>query len=147
YRAAGQAVAALLNGAPIDHVDISGTALRWPEVRERLSRNELLAEIAVGLAGIAAGDRYRFGGPIACRDLVGSWNFTSGQVDDFAIVREMVLALDPMDFDDVLLRTWNQALDLVANDSVWHAIQRVAAAVHRERCSEADVSALFTAPT
>jgi hypothetical protein len=79
YRAAGQAVAAILNGVAIGHVDDGGIELAPASGRRQ--RAETLSEIAIGLAGIAAVDRNNFGA-IERAFFVASWAFDAEQLAD-----------------------------------------------------------------
>jgi hypothetical protein len=136
YRAAGQAVAAILNGVAIVHVDRDGVELA-PHTG-RCHRAETLAEIAIGLAGIAAEDRYRFG-TIDPADFVASWVFDADQLADFAIVRALIDTLDRRGSDDTLFLAWRHALDLIADPTVWRMVESVVAALDGGPLGEAEM--------
>jgi hypothetical protein len=112
FRAAGQALAALWQRAPIDHVDIDGIALDWPDepTREQ-AREQAKIEIAIGLTGIVAQDRYRFGW-VPGHEFVGSWQFDECQLEDFGLVRTLVAEIE-LDDADLLYRSWYHALKFV----------------------------------
>ncbi len=125
FRAAGQALAALWQGAPIDHVDIDGIALDWADepTREQ-AREQATIEIAIGLTGIAAQDRYRFGW-VPDHEFIGSWQFNEWQLEDFHLVHDLVAEVDMGDVD-VLYRSWCGALEFVNELAIWSAIESVA---------------------
>jgi hypothetical protein len=125
FRAAGQALAALWQGAPIEHVDIDGIALDWPDepTREQ-ARDQAAIEIAIGLTGIVAQDRYRFGW-VPDHEFIGSWQFNECQLDDLRLVRELVDEIDTGDVD-VLYRSWCLALQFANDLAIWAAIESVA---------------------
>jgi hypothetical protein len=104
FRAAGQALAALWQGAPIDHVDVDGIALNWgDEPTRKQVREQATIEIAIGLTGIVAQDRYRFGW-VPEHEFIGSWQFNEWQLEDFRLVRDLVAEVDMGDVD-VLYRS------------------------------------------
>jgi hypothetical protein len=89
FRAAGQALAALWQGAPIGRLDIDGIELDWPgQLTRKQSRKQLEMEINIGLAGIAAQDRFRFGW-VPDHKFIGSWQFNQCQIEDFRLVRDL----------------------------------------------------------
>ncbi len=131
FRAAGQAVAALWQGAPIDHVDIDGIALDSadPPTPEQ-AREQATIEIAIGLTGIAAQERYRFGW-VPDHEFIGSWQFNEWQLEDFRLVRDLVAEVDMGDVD-VLYRSWCRALEFVNDLAIWSAIESVAETLGRQ---------------
>lgn len=140
YRAAGQAIAALMNGAPIAHLNIDGIEIDWPArpTGER-DRAELLADVAIGLAGIAAESRLRFG-RITSADWVVSNLFTSAQIEDFAEIHALVAEIDPLGTQDVFLQAWRQSVDLVADQASWNVVEALALALQHGEISASDVS-------
>jgi hypothetical protein len=143
YRAGGQAVAAILNGVPIFDVSIEGIAIAWEELptNER-SRSNLLGEASVGLAGVVAVERYGFG-----RAMDGTYNqplrFDNDEIEDIVRAGALVAALDPDGVEDVLLRTWQDALELVANPYLWRVIERIAEVLIHCEISGDEALALF----
>jgi hypothetical protein len=141
FRAAGQALAALWQGAPIEHVDFEGIALHWAELPTRKqAREQAEIEIAIGLAGIVAQDRYRFGW-VPDHEFICSWQFTECQIDDFGLVRELVDEIDTGDVD-VLYRSWCRALEFVNGPTIWTAIELVAATLQRVRLNGSQLEKL-----
>jgi hypothetical protein len=132
FRAAGQALAALWQGAPIDHVDIDGIALDWPDepTREQ-ARVHTAIEIGIGLTGIVAQSRYRFGW-VTDHESVVSWQFDECQLEDFGIVRALVAEIETDDVD-VFYRSWYRALKFADDLALWSAIELIAETLDR-RC-------------
>lgn len=113
FRAAGQAVAALWLQVPIAEVDEDGIGIGWADLPTRnRPRAEVLAEIGVGLAGIAAVSTYRFGRLQSCENIC-TWNFSIGEIEDFAQVQDLIDAIDPGDSEDLLMRKWIEAIALM----------------------------------
>jgi len=139
HRAAGQAVAALLEGAPIVSLAIDGIEIAWPDgPKGDQPRPEILSEIAIGLAGISAEQGFRFGrvrgGGCAVRNC-----FTAGQVEDFGEVNALIDEIDPTGADDVLFTAWRQAVDFVADCATWSAIESLAVEIQHGEISGSDV--------
>ena len=131
YRAAGQAVAALWRGAEIDHVEINGVAINWPAMPAcGRPRSEVIADIAIGLGGVVAVERHRFGWPPA-EDTVAAWNFDEDQAADFSEATSLALAIDPTGADDVLFLAWCEALNFALEH--WREIETVAMPIQRNR--------------
>jgi hypothetical protein len=140
HRAAGQAVAAVIEGAPIADLSIDGVEIVWPDdPTGKRRRSELLADVAIGLAGIAAEIRLRFG-RISSADCVVRNCFTSGQIKDFSEVHELVAEIDPTGTDDVFLQAWRQAVDLVVDRASWDAIAALAIALQHGEISGSDIA-------
>ena len=62
YRAAGQAVAALRNGAPVAYVDVKGAMVRWPGLaaaRHRDASQVLAGTARRYAAGVTSARCYR----------------------------------------------------------------------------------------
>lgn len=131
FRAAGQVVAALEEGLAIRCVDTDGIEFEGEDRPGIPSRLDALAQIAVGLAGIAAVDKYRFGVPPpgTGRWPVTHWQFTRSQRDDLSKVVELVDAIDPDGERDVLYLGWIQAFDFVAEAANWKTIEFFATVV------------------
>jgi hypothetical protein len=111
-------------GAEIDHVYINGVAINWPAMPacER-PRSEVMADIAIGLGGVVAVERHRFGWPPA-EDTVAAWNFDENQAADFSEATSLALAIDPTGADDVLFLAWCEALNFALEH--WREIKTVA---------------------
>ncbi len=138
FRAAGQALAALWQGAPIEHVDVDGIALNWGDepTREQV-RERAAIEIAIGLTGIAAQERYRFGWA-PDHEFIGSWQFNEWQLEDFRLVHDLVAEVDMGDVD-VLYRSWCRALEFANDPAIWASIESVADTLGRQRLDAAQV--------
>jgi hypothetical protein len=125
FRAAGQALAALWQGAPIDHVDVDGIALAWSdESTVEQAREQTKIEIAIGLAGIAAQESYRFGW-VPDHESISSWQFDEYQMDDFRLVHDLVAEIETDDVD-VFYRSWCRALKFANDLANWSTIELIA---------------------
>ncbi len=142
YRAAGQAIAAVLNGLPFARVDHDGIEMtnNGPHTRAAM-----LGEIAIGLGGIAAVERFQFGSLGDAADFVLSWDFSCQQLADFEMVRGLVAVVDPRDSRDVLFLAWRQACDLVDDDIAWAAVEAMAAAIADGPLDERDALDIMAA--
>jgi hypothetical protein len=131
FRAAGQALAALWQGTPIDHVDIDGIALAWPDepTREQACVHAAI-EIAIGLTGIVAQSRYRFGWAPDHESVV-SWQFDECQLKDFCLVHALVAEIETDDVD-VFYRSWCRALKFASDLTKWSAIESIAETVEHQ---------------
>src|SRR5690349_19379372 len=99
HRAGGQALAAYLYGVRVDELRLTGITLWFPH---RISRRaELLSELAVGLTGIVAVSRYRFGWHENATTAV-TRRFSQSELEDFREVHEIIGELAPLGDDDVL---------------------------------------------
>jgi hypothetical protein len=128
HRAGGQALAAYLHGVRVDELRLTGIILWFPH---RISRRaELLSELAVGLTGIAAVSRHRFGWHQTAATAV-TWRLSRSELEDFREVHKITGELAPLGDDDVLFETWTQALDLVGSPAWWCSIERIAGSVLR----------------
>jgi hypothetical protein len=141
YRAAGQAVAAYLYGAEIVDVTRGGITLFWDHRTPR--RNELAIELVVGLAGVAAMSRYRFGSPGRSDAVVVSWRFDETERDDFGIAHALDEDLVALGHEDVFFQAWQQALEVVDIPVVWEAIERIAPHLETATLGELDVIELI----
>jgi hypothetical protein len=128
YRAAAQLVASIAEGVSIESVSARGIVLKETIGRRPVPlRCSVLADIAIGLAGVAAVDRYGFGTPppdepgrhSACFH----WAFNAQQLVDFALVRELIAGIDPEGNEDILLRAWEQAQSFIRDEATWEAIE------------------------
>jgi hypothetical protein len=141
YRAAGQAVAALWCGAPIAYSDTKGAVIRWPGLptANPRDRGQVLAEIAITMAGVTARNRYGYGGPATSKWYVVSWCFAPDDLVDLAEAWRLVTLVDPAGDDDLFFRAWCVALDLMAEDSVWESVEAVAAELERRQIDGATI--------
>ena len=147
FRAAGQLVAAIAEGMPIESISSKGIVLKVLRARSEASpRCRALAEIAVGLVGIAAVDRYGFGtappGEPGRYSACAHWTFNAQQLEDFAVVRELIAAIDPDDEQDILSQAWDQALAFIHDKSTWKAIEFFVALVDACELDGADIDHL-----
>lgn len=127
YRAAGQAIAALVVGADLLAVDEAGVSVRWPRrlPGDRRPDAELCAEMLVRLGGLTALDRYGFGVleekplilppgpnmPLALSDYVEADVISADlTVEGFQLWRA----------------TWSYAAALMAQPDVWAAVEAIA---------------------
>jgi hypothetical protein len=132
YRAAGQVIAALAEGLAIESVSASGIVLTSGDGPPRQpNRHEVLAEIAIGLTGIAALDRYWFGAPPPNEPDQSNatvWqSFDAWQLADFKEVHKLIALIDADGAQDVLYQAWQQASSLIEIPAVWDAIEFFAA--------------------
>lgn len=137
-RAAGQAVAATIVGAPLIRASIEGVELGRPTSDVRRPRAEIISDIMIGLAGIAARNRYRFGDPgpnivVVCRI------FDDTDRRDWAEVQGLVRKVDRDGDQDILFFVWRYALDLIAAPDVRSAVDAVARAVQVSPINAAEV--------
>jgi hypothetical protein len=144
FRAAGQVVASIADGLAIESVSTRGIVLKPALGSARQPRRcETLAEIAIGLAGMAAIHRYGFGAPppgepgrhSACV----RWSFNMQQLADFAIVRELIDTIDPDDEEDILLQGWEQALSFMHDEPTWQAVEFFASLLDLSELEGADI--------
>ena len=131
FRAAGQVVAALEEGIPIRRASVDGVEFEGEDRPGRLSRTDALAQVAVGLAGVAAANRHRFGGPCGGNLCVVTWNFDEDELADMASAIDLVDEVDPSGDDDLLFNAWRVALDLVADPASWDTVEFFAAMIRR----------------
>ncbi len=119
----------------------NGTAApRLPKQRASQAREQATIEIAIGLTGIAAQDRYRFGW-VPDHEFIGSWQFNEWQLEDFRLVRDLVAEVDMGDVD-VLYRSWCGALEFVNELAIWSAIESVAGTLRLQWLSAIQVENL-----
>ena len=138
FRAAGQALAALWQGAPIDHVDIDGIALDWPDEPTRdQAREQAKIEIPIGLTGVVAQDRYRFGW-VPDHEFVGSWQFDECQLEDFRLIRDLVAEIETDDVD-IFYRSWRRALKFANDLANWSAIELIAETLEHQWLTATEV--------
>jgi len=129
FRAAGQAIVAVLHGAPLIQVDVDGVEIAWDDVPDiDRSRADILADIAVGLGGVAAQNYFGFGVPPPdVRASLTFHYFDASQIADLAEVAQLVALVDPDAAADVSFQSFRQVFDLMAGPEVWSAVERLAA--------------------
>ncbi len=136
-RAAAQCAAAKFEGCLIQGISRRGIELGDCDGRPR--RATVLAEIAVGMAGIVAVDRWRFGvPPRGSAGATVSFYFTQDQLNDFDQIRELIEEIDPTGDQDVLLMAWQNACDLISSDTIWAAVERFASLLDEVDLDEID---------
>jgi hypothetical protein len=129
FRAAGQAIVALLHGAPLIQVDVEGVEIAWDDVPDAdRPRADILADIAIGLGGVAAQSYFGFGvPPRECRSSLTFHCFNESQIADLAEVAELVALVDPDAAADISFQSFQQVHELVGEPEVWAAAERLAA--------------------
>jgi hypothetical protein len=120
-RAAAQAVAAITHGAQLyslthDGIEITGAKARGADV---------LGDISVWVAGVAALDRSRYGSPAGTGWKV-DFDYDDDQRHDLAEAARLAAEADPQDNRDLLYAAWVWATDLMADDGAWAAIESLA---------------------
>lgn len=141
YRASGQAVLALLHGAHIRLVNLDGVEIGWPIGGEPRTDGQIMTDAVIGLAGVAAADRYRFG-TAPPGGLVVSFNFTDDQLEDWRLARELLSNVDPDDAGDSLFLLWSYLEDVVQAPDIWAAIVAVAEKLTRMPMNGREVARL-----
>ena len=125
FRIAGQAVGALLIGAPIERVSVEdGMRILWSELRHPARRpdDRILARILIILMGVGARQRYSFGVPPS--DVV----LLMPRADEPQLQRDVEQA-DGASVGlsdaagDGLAAVWRYAGELVFDDDVWEVIE------------------------
>jgi hypothetical protein len=128
----------------MDHVDVDGIEFDWPgQLTREQTRKQLEMEIDIGLAVIAAQDRYRFGW-VPDHEFIGSWQFNRCQIEDFRLVRDLIAEIDTDDVD-LLYRSWCRALEFVNDEAIWSGMELVAETLGRESLSGIQVENLTAA--
>lgn len=131
YRAAGQAVAAVLVGARVDRVSArDGAVVQWKQRSWSAARSdsEILARILIVLTGVGAQKRYSFGAvPDDSVCLMPRPDDEAGLADiELADALSLYLAAPP---GPGLAATWAYAAEPVCQSDVWEAIEAVAEAL------------------
>jgi hypothetical protein len=67
------------------------------------------------------------------------WAFNAQQLADFAIVSELIAAIDSDDGQDILLQAWEQALSLIHDDATWEAIEFFAPLIDASELDAVDI--------
>lgn len=117
FRAAGQAYTAAALGLPIKHVSVNGIVLDWP-ANLPPSRDQSRSELATGLGGIAAADRYAWGLSVD-RNIVFDYDAADEQSrTDFDNADSLSSEIDPRDEHRVMADAWDLASALVSDDDV-----------------------------
>jgi hypothetical protein len=120
-RAAAQAVAAITYGAQLCNLSLDGIEVRGAEARG----GDVLGDIAIWVAGVAAVDRLRFGSP-AGSGWIYDFDYDDDQRYDLAAAAKLADEADPKDDRDLLYTAWVWATDLMADESAWTAIEGMA---------------------
>jgi hypothetical protein len=126
HRAAGQAIAAVLVGAPIERVSTNGgSVVEWSPLNPPTPiDSRIRAQIFVLLTGVGAEQRYSFGVPPG--DAV--WLMPSADQPDLLrdIEQADALSIDLSSLDNSLEMVWQYAAELVCQDDAWCAIELIA---------------------
>lgn len=127
YRAAGQAIAAVLVGAPLERVSTNGgSVVEWstPNPAQTPIDSRIRAQIFVLLTGVGAEQRYSFGVPPG--DAV--WLMPSADQPDLLrdIEQADALSIELSSLDNSLQMVWQYAAELVCQDDAWRAIELIA---------------------
>jgi len=127
YRAAGQAVAGLSRGIPLEHAAADGIETTWLA----METDDHIIAAAAWLAGMAAVNAYRFGQPPPpVPGTVVHEQFNDGQNEDLAkskMLLERFVEADEAYIDAVLFDGWQRAQDFSREN--WPAIEAVALAI------------------
>jgi hypothetical protein len=134
-RAAAQAVAAISYGAKLssltlDGIEVTGAAARGADV---------LGDISVWIAGVAALDRVRHGCLVAARWQV-DFSYDDDQRHDLGEAARLAADADPQDDRDLLYAAWRWASDLMADDAAWAAVESLARRIERAELRKAKES-------
>ena len=119
-----------------DKFRLTGITLWHPHRIGR--RAEMVAELAVGLAGVAAVSRYRFGGHDPATPVI-TWSFSRHQLEDLREAHTIVGELAALANDDVLFETWSQALYLMDSPTCWRAVECIAATIVHDALTGSEV--------
>jgi hypothetical protein len=127
FRAAGQAVGAVLTGVPIGEVSVeNGARVLWGKVSELPARPHLrvLGRILILLMGVGAQQRYSFGVPP--EDVVRLMPRTD-QPSLMADVEEAdSISTELRAGENGLEMTWRYAAELICHSDVWRAVELIA---------------------
>jgi hypothetical protein len=133
YRAAAQAYAAAILGLPIAYVSVNGIVLGYAANDSRSTWSDKRSEVALGLAGIAAVERFRFGTAVDGSVTFPGHEMTEQQCEDWHMVQSLADEIDFRGERRVLYDGWNLAAELIGNDDVWGAIEWIAGIVEDVR--------------
>src|SRR5579864_4134402 len=127
YRAAGQAIAAVLVGAPIEWVSTNGgSVVEWSALNPPQTPidSRIRAQIFVLLTGVGAEQRYSFGVP------PGEVVWLMPRADQPDLLRDIeqadALSIELSSLDNGLEMVWQYAAELVCQDDAWRAIELIA---------------------
>jgi len=120
-RAAAQAVAAITHGAQLHRLTLEGIEIRGAKAR----KHDVLGDIAVWVAGVAALDRLRHGSPAGSGWTI-DFDYDDDQRYDLGEAARLAAEVDPRDERDLVYAAWVWATDLMADESAWAAIESVA---------------------
>jgi hypothetical protein len=128
FRLAGQAVGAILVGAPIGRVSVeAGTRILWSKLHHPPSRldDRILARVFIILMGVGAQQRYSFGVP------PGDVVWLMPRADEPELLRDIEEAdAASIELSDSsgggLEAVWRDAGEIIGDDDVWEAVETVA---------------------
>jgi hypothetical protein len=120
-RAAAQAVAAITHGAELSKLSLDGIEICNAQARGA----DVLGDISVWVAGVAAVDRFRFGSPAGSGWII-DFNYDDDQRHDLSAAAKLAAESDPKDERDLLYAAWVWATDLMADETAWAAIEAMA---------------------
>ena len=120
-RAAAQAVTAITYGAELSKLSLDGIDICSVEARDA----DVLTDISVWVSGVAAVDRLRVG-RTAGSDWKVDFSYENDQRWDLAAAAKLAEQADPLDEQDLLYSTWVWATDLMADETIWAAIETIA---------------------
>lgn len=132
-RAAAQAVAAITHGAQLSSLTLDGIEIAGARARGA----DVLSDVSVWIAGVAALDRLRFGSP-ADAEWPVDFNYDDDQRHDLGEAARVADEADPHGDRDLLYAAWVWATELMADDGAWAAIQSVAQLIERAAPSDYD---------
>jgi hypothetical protein len=128
FRVAGQAVGAILVGAPIERVSVEeGTRILWSELRRPAARpdDRILARILITLMGVGAQQRYSFGVPPG--DVVWLMPRADQPVLQCDVEEADAASIELSDVGGSGLdAVWRYAGEIIGDDDVWAAVETVA---------------------
>jgi hypothetical protein len=127
FRVAGQAVGAILVGAPIDRVSVEeGARILWSKLRRPAARpdDRILARILITLMGVGAQQRYSFGVP------PGDVVWLMPRADQPVLLSDVeeadAASIELSDTSGGLEAVWRYAAEVIGHDDVWEAVELVA---------------------
>ena len=132
-RAAAQAVAAITHGARLHSLTVDGIEIKGAKARGA----DIIGDIAVWVAGVAAIDRLRFGSPAGSGWTV-EFKYDDDQRHDLAEAARLAAEADPEDERDLVYTAWVWATDLMADESIWMAIESVAHLIEKAQPAKSE---------
>ncbi|HEY3919276.1 MAG TPA: hypothetical protein VGL83_15915 [Stellaceae bacterium] len=132
-RAAAQAFAAITYGAQLHRLTVDGIEIKGAQARGA----DILGDIAVWIAGVAAIDRLRFGSPAGSGWTV-DFKYDADQREDLAEAARLAEEADREGSRDLLYTAWVWATDLMADESAWAAIESVARLIEKAQPAKSE---------